>query len=88
METESSHTPLQTDGVQIIPFCAPLPSANGEKSSLGVVGTLTLRGQSAVVWFGWGTIEACDEGASNASRINAQNGVISVGHGKKDDKGL
>mmetsp|Transcript_20084 Transcript_20084/g.41470 ORF Transcript_20084/g.41470 Transcript_20084/m.41470 type:complete len:212 (+) Transcript_20084:94-729(+) len=82
------------DNVQIIPFCVPLPlhsspsspidaSASGEISSFGVVGTITIRGHSAVVWFGWGTIEACDDRGSNyISRWNNENGIISVGCGK------
>lgn len=82
------------DNVQIIPFCLPLPlhsspsspidaSASGEISSFGVVGTITIRGHSAVVWFGWGTIEACDDGGSNSiSRSNIENGMISIGCGE------
>ncbi len=54
------------DDVRIIPFCVPLDAANdnnivgGSSStslSFGIVGTVTLRGRSAVGWFGWGGIE-------------------------------
>ena len=58
------------NSVKIIPFCISLPSSSSlvvstvddsELSSVdsgfGIVGTITLRGQSAVVWFGWGAIE-------------------------------
>ena len=61
------------DGVRIIPFCVPLDahaaddnnSAGGSSStslSFRIVGTVTLCGRSAVVWFGWGGIEktTCD----------------------------
>jgi hypothetical protein len=51
--------------VRIIPFCVPLDAADdlnvagssSASSSFGIVGTVTLRGRSAVVWFGWGGIE-------------------------------
>ena len=61
------------DGVRIIPFCVPLDAdaaddnniAGGSSStslSFRIIGTVTLCGQSAVVWFGWGGIEktTCD----------------------------
>jgi hypothetical protein len=46
------------DDVRIIPFCVPLDAANDNNiaggssstsSSFGIVGTITLRGRSAVV---------------------------------------
>ena len=57
--------------VRIIPLCVPLDAADdnniaGGSSSTSslfrIVGTVTLRGRSAVVWFGWGGIEktTCD----------------------------
>ena len=54
------------DDVIIIPLCVPLDAADDNNiaggssstsSSFRIVGTVTLRGQSAVVWFGWGGIE-------------------------------
>ena len=35
-------------------FFAPPGEASG---GVGVVGTITLRGKSAIVWFGWGAVE-------------------------------
>ena len=59
------------DDVRIIPLCVPLDAADDNNiaggssstsSSFRIVGTVTLRGRSAVVWFGWGGIEktTCD----------------------------
>ena len=59
------------DDVRIIPLCVPLDATNDNNiaggssstsSSFRIVGTVTLRGRSAVVWFGWGGIEktTCD----------------------------
>ena len=59
------------DDVRIIPLCDPLDAADDNNiaggssstsSSFRIVGTVTLRGRSAVVWFGWGGIEktTCD----------------------------
>ena len=86
-------SPLSGDNVKIIPFCIPLPSAssliasaigeeedtndNAASSSYGIVGTITLRGKSAVVWFGWGDIEPGD---SNDA-VTEKDGVVSVGNG-------
>ena len=48
------------DSTRIIPFCVPL--SPGEASGgVGVVGTITLRGKSAIVWFGWGAVERREE---------------------------
>ena len=86
-------TPLTDNNVKIIPFCIPLPSASsliasavGEEedtndnaaSSYGIVGTITLRGKSAVVWFGWGDIEPGD---SSDIVTEKEDGVVSVGNG-------
>mmetsp|Transcript_59448 Transcript_59448/g.126390 ORF Transcript_59448/g.126390 Transcript_59448/m.126390 type:complete len:221 (+) Transcript_59448:48-710(+) len=87
MATESA-----CGSVKIIPFCAVLPSSSSfldedvvapapsrhVDSGFGIVGTITLRGRSAVVWFGWGSIEADDGG----SVVNECNGLVSVGNGK------
>ena len=57
--TSIVHTSCQStmsNHIEIIPFCTPLPSGG----STGVVGTITLRGPSAIVWFGWGDMEPCD----------------------------
>ena len=75
------------DTIQVIPFCVPLTrrgaddagggsgaviSSGEESSGVGVVGTITLRGQSAIVWFGWGTVERKDNDKSdNNSRISS-----------------
>ncbi len=59
------------DDVRIIPLCVPLDAADNNNiaggssstsSSFRIVGTVTLRGRSAVVWFGWGSIKktTCD----------------------------
>jgi hypothetical protein len=59
------------DDIRIIPLCVPLDAADDNNiaggssstsSSFRIVGTVTLRGRSAVVWFGWGGIEKtiCD----------------------------
>ena len=59
------------DDVRIIPLCVPLDAADDNNiaggssstsSSYRIVGTVTLRGRSAVVWFGWGGIKktTCD----------------------------
>ena len=84
--------PLSNNNVKIIPFCIPLPSASsliatamGEEedtndnaaASYGIVGTITLRGKSAIVWFGWGDIESGD---SN-DIVTEKDGVVSVGNG-------
>jgi hypothetical protein len=54
------------EDVRIIPFCIPLDASDYDNivggsssapSSFGIVGIVTLRGRSAVVWFGWGGIE-------------------------------
>ena len=54
------------DDVRIIPLCVPLDAANDNNiaegssstsSSFRIVGTVTLRGRSTVVWFGWGGIK-------------------------------
>jgi len=84
--------PLSDNNVKIIPFCIPLPSASsliasaiGEEedtndnatTSYGIVGTITLRGKSAVVWFGWGDIEPGD----SIDVVTEKDGVVSVGNG-------
>ena len=46
--------------VKVVPFCVTLPPILSPDPSLGVVGTVTLRGGSAVVWFGWGAVEPSD----------------------------
>lgn len=44
------------------------------------MGTITLRGQSAVIWFGWGDIEPC-ENDETLSRDRAVDEVVRVGNG-------
>ena len=69
--------------VKIIPFCVPLPSASslvGDDANVdsGIVGTITLRGQSAVIWFGYGSIE---EGKGSSIVNEGEDGLVSVGNG-------
>ena len=64
------------NSIQVIPFCAPLPQSEG----IGVVGTITLRGQSAVIWFGWGDIEPC-ENDETLTMDRAVDEVVRVGNG-------
>jgi hypothetical protein len=45
------------DDVKFIPFCVPLSSID----DIGIVGIITIRSSSAVIWFGWGAIEAVGE---------------------------
>ena len=54
---------------RIIPFCVPL--SPGESSGVGVVGTITLRGQSAIVWLGWGAVERRVEEICDDSKMEA-----------------
>ena len=49
-----------------------------EESRFGIVGTITLRGKSAVVWLGWGAIESDEDGES---AVVENNGVVSIGNG-------
>ena len=78
------------NGVKIIPFCVPLTTSSSFEaddavvhaqshvdSGFGIVGTITLRGRSAVVWFGWGAIEA----GEGEAVVNETDGLISVGNG-------
>ncbi len=85
--------------VKIIPFCIPLPSSSSfrspdhvdtssspsstEETGFGIVGTITLRGRSAVVWFGWGEIEAVGGGGEEQCGIAVKlaNDILSVGNG-------
>jgi len=72
--TTSLSRPLSmVDDVKFIPFCVPLPSID----DIGIVGMITIRSSSAVIWFGWGAIEAVgEEDVVN----NVNNG--SVGNGR------
>jgi hypothetical protein len=84
------------DDVRIIPFCVPLDAADDDNivgsssasSSFGIVGTITLRGRSAVVWFGWGGIEKTtsegDGGGGGVATTAAEkyDDVSSVGNGR------
>jgi hypothetical protein len=69
------------ESIQIIPFCVPLTqrSSSGESSGVGVVGTITLRGHSAIVWFGWGAVEQTEE---NGDDIIESHGTIAIGTGR------
>ncbi|KAL3759636.1 hypothetical protein ACHAWU_009783 [Discostella pseudostelligera] len=59
-------------------------SSNGGSvnSGFGIVGTITLRGRSAVVWFGWGEIESVGSEEERDFVVKDNNGVSSVGNGK------
>ena len=63
--------------IQTIPFCVSLPSSEGT----GVVGTITLRGQSAIIWFGWGDIEPC-ENDETVFRDRDVGETLKVGNGE------
>eukprot|EP00574_Skeletonema_japonicum_P008223 CAMPEP_0201714446 /NCGR_PEP_ID=MMETSP0593-20130828/931_1 /ASSEMBLY_ACC=CAM_ASM_000672 /TAXON_ID=267983 /ORGANISM="Skeletonema japonicum, Strain CCMP2506" /LENGTH=174 /DNA_ID=CAMNT_0048203729 /DNA_START=56 /DNA_END=580 /DNA_ORIENTATION=+ len=67
------------DSTRIIPFCVPL--SPGESSGVGVVGTVTLRGQSAIVWFGWGSVERREESCDDTNNGN-DNSTVTVGTGR------
>jgi hypothetical protein len=84
------------DNVKILPFCVPLPSSSSFLSpdhvdasspsstvETGIVGTITLRGRSAVVWLGWGAIEAVGGGGEEQCGIAVKlaNDTLSVGNG-------
>ena len=72
---------MSPNNIQIIPFCAHLPSQSpGEY--FGVVGTITLRGQSAVVWLGWGDIEACEDESEQQSEERNVDKVVRIGSGE------
>ena len=60
-------TMMAENSVKVIPFCVTLPPILSPDPSLGVVGTVTLRGKSAVVWFGWGAAEPCGDGEEQAA---------------------
>jgi hypothetical protein len=61
--------------VKFIPFCVPLSSID----DIGIVGIITIRSSSAVIWFGWGAIEAVgEEDVVN----NDDDGCYSVGNGR------
>eukprot|EP00985_Skeletonema_marinoi_P004082 scaffold1801_cov96-Skeletonema_marinoi.AAC.4 len=67
------------ESTRIIPFCVPLTP--GESSGVGVVGTITLRGQSAIVWFGWGDVERREEEDCD-NNIRSDNSTVAVGTGR------
>lgn len=52
-------------------------------SGFGIVGTITLRGRSAVVWFGWGAIEAvAGSGEEECDIVEGDSSdILSVGNG-------
>lgn len=55
------------------------------ETGFGIVGTITLRGRSAVVWFGWGEIETVvvDGGDDECDfLVKEANCISSVGNGK------
>lgn len=60
--------------VKFIPFCVPLSSID----DIGIVGMITIRSSSAVIWFGWGAIEAVGE----EDVLNNANNGCSVGNGR------
>lgn len=70
------------DSTRIIPFCVPL--SPGESSGVGVVGTVTLRGQSAIVWFGWGAVErrVMEEDNYEDTNNESNNSTVTVGTGR------
>lgn len=50
-------------------------------SGFGIVGTITLRGRSAVVWFGWGAIEAVAGSGEDERDIVVEESNNIVGNG-------
>ena len=72
-------THLLMDSTRIIPFCVPL--SPGESSGVGVVGTITLRGQSAIVWLGWGAVERRDEEEDCERNARSEKIKVAVGSG-------
>lgn len=83
---------MAASDVRIIPFCVPLSSSSpfgvdgaftspppAADSGFGVVGTITLRGRSAVVWFGWGSIE--EENVGGATDAGETGETSHVGNG-------
>lgn len=68
---------MSHNNIQVIPFCAPLPQGEGT----GVVGTITLRGKSAIIWFGWGEIEPCENDATIVKERSVGE-VVQVGDGE------
>ena len=86
------------ESIRIIPFCVPLTprggaggssslpadrSSGGESNGVGVVGTITLRGQSAIVWFGWGTVERREDGGNEGDNNGSSSTTASsVGTGR------
>ena len=54
------------------------------ETGFGIVGTITLRSRSAVVWFGWGEIETVVDGGDDECDFLAKdaNGISSVGNGE------
>jgi hypothetical protein len=72
---------MAPNNIQIIPFCAPLPSQSpGE--CFGVVGTITLCGQSAVVWLGCCDIKACEDESEQQSEERNVYEVVRIGSGE------
>ncbi len=80
--------------VRIIPSCVPLDAADDNNivgrssstsSSFRIVGTITLRGRSAVVWFGWGGIEktTCD-----GDNYNDGSGVVTMMTTTENEDGI
>lgn len=67
------------NSTRIIPFCVPL--SPGESGGVGVVGTVTLRGQSAIVWFGWGSVERRVEEICDDTNNESDN-TVTVGTGR------
>lgn len=57
------------------------PSGSGESSGVGVVGTITLRGQSAIVWFGWGAVEQIREEEGGDDNITSDS-TVAIGTGR------
>lgn len=66
------------EAIRILPFCVPL-KALGEANEVGVVGTITLRGESAIVWFGWGAIERSEDDGNGSCFSNCVTSSVGTG---------
>lgn len=77
----SSSSFLSADHADASPSSSSNSSAAVD-SGFGIVGTITLRGRSAVVWFGWGEIETVGSEEERDIVAKCEDGSSSVGNGE------